>query len=93
MIQLQHSMAGKLAPKDARPSLLVSGDCEELETLTKKREAAFTQYLSARHHLSLYSEPGAGGHTAALETFEAARTILRLSQRDWEIHVTAHHMG
>ncbi|MBZ5569335.1 MAG: hypothetical protein LAN64_15970 [Acidobacteriia bacterium] len=93
MIQLRHNMNGKPAPKDARLALLVAGKCEELEALAKKREAAFTQYLSARHHFSLCSEPGTEGHTAALETFEAARTRLRLSQRNWETHVAAHHMG
>lgn len=70
-----------------------SGSCVALEALTKTRGEAFTEYLSARHHLSLCSDPEATGHTAAVETFEAARRRLRASQRNWEQHVAAHHMG
>jgi hypothetical protein len=94
VIQLAHNTAGKFAGKHAgAASLLQPGSCTELEALAKTREAAFTHYLSARHHLSLCSEPGAPDHSAALKTFDAARTKLRLSQRDWEHHVAAHHMG
>ena len=94
MIQQPHNMTGKLARDDAGvSSLLQPGSCTELETLSKTREAAFTHYLSARHHLSLCSEPGAATHSAALKTFDAARAKLRLSQHNWEHHVAAHHMG
>lgn len=94
MTEPQHNTAGKLVPNDASTSSLTrSGNCPELEGLTKTRGEAFTAYLSARHHLSLCSEPEVAGHTAALETFEAAHWKLRVSQRDWEEHVAAHHMG
>ena len=94
MTQLAHNMAGKFARNHAEvSSLLQPGSCTELETLAKTREAAFTNYLSARHQLSLCSQPGAASHSAALKTFDAARAKLRLSQRNWEHHVAAHHMG
>jgi hypothetical protein len=94
VIQIAHNFAGKLARNHGgASSLLQPGSCTELETLAKTREAAFTHYLSARHHLSLCSGPGAAGHSAALKTFDAARTKLRVSQRNWEHHVAAHHMG
>jgi hypothetical protein len=87
-------MAGKFARNHAEvSSLLQPGSCTELETLAKTREVAFTDYLSTRHQLSLCSEPGAASHSAALKTFDAARAKLRLSQRNWEHHVAAHHMG
>jgi hypothetical protein len=93
MIQLPHNMAENFVPKDASTSLLEPGNCLELERLANTRKEAFTNYLSARHHLSLRSESEAAGHNAAFETFEAARRKLQVSQRDWEQHVAAHHMG
>jgi hypothetical protein len=94
VIQQAHNTAGKFAGNPAgAPSLLQPGSCTELETLAKTRETAFTHYLSTRHQLSLCSEPGAASHSAALKTFDAARAKLRLSQRNWEHHVAAHHMG
>jgi hypothetical protein len=93
VIQINHNMAGKSARNDTgSSSFLQSGNCSELEGLAKTREEAFTEYLSARHHLSC-SEPEAVGHTAAVEAFEAARTKLRLTQSNWEEHVAAHHIG
>jgi hypothetical protein len=86
-------MPETFARKDAgSSSLYQSGNCAELEGLTKTREEAFTEYLSARHHLSC-SEPEAVGHIAAAETFEAAQTKLRVTQRSWEEHVAVHHIG
>ena len=94
MTQPQHNTAGKFARNDAGTSSLTrSGNCPELERLTRTRGEAFTAYLSARHHLSVCSQLEVAGHTAALETFEAARGKLRVSQRNWEEHVAAHHMG
>jgi hypothetical protein len=93
VIQINHNMAGKFARKDANSSsLFQSGNCSEIERQAKTREEAFTEYLSARYRLSC-SEPGAVGHIAAVETFEAARTKLRATQRSWEEHVAAHHIG
>jgi hypothetical protein len=93
VIQINHNMAGKFARKDAgSSSLFQSGNCSELDGLAKTREEAFTEYLSARHHLSC-SEPEAVGHIGAVETFEAARTKLRVTQRGWEEHVAEHHIG
>jgi hypothetical protein len=94
MIRINDNMAGKFERKAAgSPSLLQSCGCLELEGLAIARQEAFTQYLSARHTLALCSEPEAAGHTAAAKTFEAARTKLRVTQRTWEAHVSAHHMG
>ena len=93
MIQINHNMAQKFVRKDAGPSsLFQSGNCSELESLAKTREEAFAEYLSARHHLSC-SAPEAVGHIAAVETFEAARAKLRVTQRNWEEHVAVHHIG
>jgi hypothetical protein len=94
MILINANMAGKFERKYAGPpSLLQSGDCSELKGLAKARQEAFTEYLSARHTLALCSEPEAAGHTAAVETFQAAHRKFRVSQRNWERHVSAHHMG
>jgi hypothetical protein len=92
MIQLQN-MTARVAQKYASASFPGSSDCVELEGPTKTRGEAFTEYLSARHHLSLCSDPEGAGHTAAVETFEAARRRFRVTQRNWEQHVSAHHMG
>jgi Cdc6-like AAA superfamily ATPase len=93
-MQQAHNMAGKFAGNPAgAASLLQAGSCTELDTLAQTREAAFTHYLSARHQLALCPESGAASHSAALKTFDAARAKLRLSQRNWEHHVAAHHMG
>ncbi|MGI9102572.1 MAG: hypothetical protein ACR2IF_09035 [Terriglobales bacterium] len=93
MIQLNHNIAEKPAHNDAGPSsLLQPNGCSQLEDLAKAREEAFTEYLSARHRLSC-SGPEAVDHPVAVETFEAARTKLSLTQHNWEEHVAAHHIG
>jgi hypothetical protein len=88
-----HNMTARVAQKHASASLRGSGNCVELEGLTKTRGEAFTEYLSARHHLSSCSESDIAAHSAAVETFEVAHRKFRVSQRDWERHVSAHHMG
>jgi hypothetical protein len=94
VIRIKNNIAGKPECEDTgSPSLLQSCGCSELEGLAIARQEAFTEYLSARHTLALCSEPEAAGHTAAAETFEAARTKLLVTQCTWEAHVSAHHMG
>lgn len=90
MMQLDN-LAGERLRKTSHPP--GTGNCLALEALTKTRGEAFTEYLTARHHLSVCSGAEAAGHTAAVETFEAARRKWRASQRKWEQHVAAYHMG
>lgn len=70
-----------------------SAGCTQLERLTQTRAVAFTEYLSARHRLSLCAEGQDAGHSTAFEVFELARRTLRLCQRNWEEHVAEHHTG
>lgn len=94
MIRINENVAERFEREDAGlPPLVQSCGCSELEGLAIARQEAFTEYLTARHTLALCSEPEAAGHSAAAETFEAARTKLRVTQCAWEAHVSAHHMG